>query len=609
MTEWENKTKLEEQTLSFFLRGMKMMWELYGGEKRVLLALIAWIAFLQFLALGFNLILKYLFDAIPAVVALGRFNAYTIILIAVLAGLKIAQLVIQRFAVEMRFLKSIIRLENAWPIMAHKKLLELSLGYHERENTGKKIEKINKGCERMVDILGRLRWGFLPEFFYILINFAIIMIMDWRLGLLFAVPFPVAAYFYLGAFRKAAPVFEQWEIEKERATGLFCQSVINVQTVQNYVQENKETESFASVREHMAEIDTNACIRMQYYFFAAITALWLFFIGTIVLGLYFVSKGLSTPGTIVYIISTGTVTLQGLWQLVHEYTEILRRLIAVFRMKELLDEEPEIKDLPSALIPEKHIGNFELKNLAFAYPNKEKTVLENFNLRIGSGEMIAFVGKSGEGKTTAAKLICRMFDPSSGAILLDGQDIRNIKLDWYRRLFAIVQQDVDIFDASILENIRYSYPSASAEEVLEAMKASYLRVVLEDKERFPRGMHEQVGEKGVKLSGGERQRVGIARAYLALLNGAKVLVLDEATSSLDSQAELAIQKMILKLREKQGITIIAIAHRLSTIQKADNIYVINNGKIIEKGSHYKLIERNGLYAELVNLQRMGELRK
>jgi ABC-type multidrug transport system fused ATPase/permease subunit len=322
-----------------------------------------------------------------------------------------------------------------------------------------------------------------------------------------------------------------------------------------------------------------------------------------------VSKGLSTPGTIVYIISTGTVTLQGLWQLVHEYTEILRRLIAVFRMKELLDEEPEIKDEPSALIPEKYIGNFALDNLAFAYPNKEKAVLENFNLNIEPGEMIAFVGKSGEGKTTAAKLICRMFDPTSGAILLDGQNVKEIKLDWYRRLFAVVQQDVDIFDASILENIRYSYPSALEEEVLEAMKASYLRVVLDDKERFPRGMLEQVGEKGVKLSGGERQRVGIARAYLALLNGAKVLVLDEATSSLDSQAELAIQKMIQKLREKQGISIIAIAHRLSTIQKADTIYVINNGKIIEKGNHGKLLERNGLYAELVNLQRMGELRK
>jgi ABC-type multidrug transport system fused ATPase/permease subunit len=609
MGDWDSRTKLEEQTISFFMRGMKVIWELLGKEKKLIIIILVLTAFLQFAGLLLNVLLKYLFDELPNLTNSGHFSKCVIAILALIFLVKIIALIVRRFFVEIKFLKSLIRLENAWPALAHKRLLSLSLGYHERENTGKKIDKINKGCERLVDISCRLYWGFVPQFFYLIINMIIIMVIDWRLGLMFIAPFPFAIYFYLRAFRRAAPAFEAWEANKEEATGLFCQSIINIQTVQNYVQEKREEYGFSKIRKNMEKLDIEASVSMQYYFFAAITILWIFFVGTIAMGIYFVVNGIGTVGTVVYIIATGTVTFEGLWHLVHEYTEILRRLISVFRMKELLDEKPEIMSSPNAVTPKQYIGKIKLDNLSFVYPNKKQEVLSGINMEIERGEMIALVGKSGEGKTTAVRLISRMFDVTKGKIMLDGQNIRNISLEWYRRLFAVVQQDVDIFDASILDNIRYAYPRASEDQVKKAIKAAYLGVVLKDKNRFPSGLHEKVGERGVRLSGGERQRVGIARAFLALLNGAKVLILDEATSNLDSQAERAIQKMILDLRKKESITIIAIAHRLSTIQKADTIYVINNGRIAEQGSHSHLVEEKGIYAELVNLQRLGELRE
>jgi ABC-type multidrug transport system fused ATPase/permease subunit len=596
-----------KKSLAYFISGMKDYWAMLGGEKKAMMVYVFWIGFLQVLALGFHLILKELFDEIPLLVELGGFSRYAIALLIALFAVKLLTLALKRFALEIRFLKSLIKLENTWPVVAHKKLLELSLGYHERENTGKKLDKINKGCDRMVDITARLRWGFLPQLFYIVINIGIILFIDWRLGILFFLPFVPAAYLYFKAFQKAAPAFEEWEKEKEKSTGLFCQSVINIQTVQSYVQEEKEKSGFAAIREKMRQLDEKATIRMQIYFFSAISILYVFFMMTVLYGIFLVIKGESSVGTLVYIISTGSVTFEGLWVLVHEYTEILRRLIAVERMKKLLDEEASIKNSPNPIIPD-YKGRFVFDNVYFTYEGKKEPVLKGINLEISAGEMIAFVGRSGEGKTTMTKLLSRMFDVSHGKITLDGEDIKDVDLFWLRRKFAIVSQDVDIFDASILDNIRYSYSEASMEDAQKAIKAAFLEKVINDKRRFPKGLYEQVGEKGVRLSGGERQRVGIARAYLALLNGAKILILDEATSNLDSQAELAIQEMIGNLRKSHNFTIVAIAHRLSTIRRADRIFVINDGVIMEKGDHNRLLAKNGLYARLVELQTIGEIR-
>lgn len=379
-------------------------------------------------------------------------------------------------------------------------------------------------------------------------------------------------------------------------------------TVQSYVQEDRERDRLGDVRNSMAELDTDIAIRIQTYFWLIGSLLHLSFVFTLAIAVYFVYEGTSSAGTIVYLIATGNVTLQSVWEISNIYSRIMRDLVAVERMKILLDEEAEIRNEAEGVKLTSLRGEIQFKNVSFTYPGKEQPVLDHFSIEMKPGQMVALVGKSGEGKSTIVKLLCRMFDITEGEILLDGKNIQDLDLFWYRKLFATVQQDVDIFDASLLENIAYPCPEYTQEEIERALQAAHLLTMVQDTEKFPEGLQTMVGDRGVKLSGGERQRVGIARAYLALLKGARFLILDEATSSLDSEAESAIQAMIDDLHKDMPITIIAIAHRLSTIQKADSINVVQGGKIIEYGDHEKLMRHNGLYSRLVELQQLGEVR-
>ncbi len=604
MSNWD-KTEQKDWSLRFFFKGLKSLWELLGDEKKNFIYVVVWLVFISVLSLSFPYFLKLIFDEIPNVLAEARITSYLIGLVVTMFSVKVFTLILHHFIKEIRFLKSLIKLENFWPVMAQEKLLALSLGYHEKENTGKKIAKINKGCEKMVDIIANVFGAFLPQLLFFSINTFIVLLIDWRLGLIFFLPFIPAAIINLKCYYRFVPDWEKWEAKKEASTGLFCQSLINIQTVQNFVQEKKEKSNLFFIRKQMETLDVDINVQLQKYLFAISLILNTAFVSAILVGIYFVFKGQSTVGTVVYLIVTGNVTIQSLWGLISVYIRVMRNLVAVVRMKELIDEKVDIKNSPNALIPQSFCGNFKFKNVDFIYPRKGRPVLENFNLKIKPNQMVALVGRSGEGKTTVVRLICRMYDITRGSILLDGQDIRNLDLFWYRRLFAIVQQDVDIFDTSLLDNVTYSYPDASSEQVQEALKAAHLKIIFENKDRFPNGIQTQLGERGVRLSGGERQRVGIARAYLALLSGAKVLILDEATSSLDSEAERAIQWMINKLRKEMSVSIIAIAHRLSTIQKADVIYVIDSGVIVERGNHYRLMVKKGLYYKWVKLQKLN----
>jgi len=609
MSNWEDEFKYSDNGLNFFLSSIKDFWKLIGPEQATMKRVFYWTIMTQMLALAFPYFLKLIFDDLPEVLKSGSIPMRLICFIGIMFAVKIGGILVTLYIKETIFIRSLTRLECLWPVMAQTKLLSLSLGYHEKENTGKKIAKIEKGVDRMVEICQNLSWGILPQIIYLTANIIFILILDWRLGLIFFLPFIPAYWINKSFYERFSGDWNMWERKKGESSGYFTQALLNIRTVQDFVQEKREKTRLQTVRTAMKELDTDISTNERFYLMGIRVVLNVFFLVTIAVGVYLVLKGETTVGNVVFIITTGNVTIESLGELFNNYSKMLRHFVSVSRMTEIMNADTEIKNIPNAVVPKTTVGEIRFDKISFNYPGKDQAVLESFELHIAPRQMIALVGRSGEGKTTVAKLLCRVYDVNQGQITLDGQDIRNLDRDWYRRLFAIVQQDVDVFDATLLENITYGYESATPTQVDEAIRAAHIHTMMAKKDRFPDGLSTQVGERGIRLSGGERQRVGIARAYIALLNGAKFLVLDEATSSLDSETEVAVQAMLNTIRKKLDVSIVAIAHRLSTIRKADMIYVIDGGRVAEAGNHEKLLAQNGLYSRLVELQKLGDLRK
>jgi subfamily B ATP-binding cassette protein MsbA len=276
------------------------------------------------------------------------------------------------------------------------------------------------------------------------------------------------------------------------------------------------------------------------------------------------------------------------------YGSLQEALGASQRIFELLGEESDIEDPTTPTHLTTVEGRITFERVGFRYSDRDIDVLESMNLDVAPGEVVALVGPSGAGKSTIVQLIPRFFDPTSGRILIDGVDLRDLRLRDLRSYMAAVPQETQLFSGSIMENLLLGKPDASVAEVQAASEAANAHEFIES---FPSGYDTIVGERGVKLSGGQRQRVAIARA---LLNDPRILILDEATSSLDSESEAAVQEALDRLME--GRTTLVIAHRLSTVRGADRLAVIDSGRIVQEGNHQELLGEGGLYADLYHLQ-------
>jgi ATP-binding cassette subfamily B protein len=279
------------------------------------------------------------------------------------------------------------------------------------------------------------------------------------------------------------------------------------------------------------------------------------------------------------------------------YREIKASMANVERLVKVLDEQPAVADPPHATALAVQSGRIDFHAVDFAYP-ENRQVLSQLSFSITGGETVALVGASGAGKSTIIKLLFRFYDPTDGCIAIDGTDIRAVSQQSLRRAIAIVPQDCVLFNDTLRENIRYGRPSATDAEVEAAVTAAHLDDFIA---RVPDGLDAKVGERGLKLSGGERQRVAIARA---VLKDASILVFDEATSSLDSESEQAVMSAFRALAGHH--TAVVIAHRLSTVIDADNILVLENGRLVEQGQHQALLNRSGRYAELWRAQQREE---
>lgn len=303
-------------------------------------------------------------------------------------------------------------------------------------------------------------------------------------------------------------------------------------------------------------------------------------------------------GTLVFIYTVFGSLVSHLFWFVHGIRDFYRTMSDFESLFQYYKIENEIKDVPSAKEFKVKKGKIEFKNITFAY--KKRKILDDFNLVVPPNKKYALIGLSGAGKSTVIKLLYRLYDLEQGEILIDDKDIRSFKQESLREGLSIVPQECVLFDDTIYNNIKFSNPKASEKEIKAAMKFSQLDKIIGI---LPKGIKTIVGERGVKLSGGEKQRVSIARALLA---NKKILVLDEATSSLDSKTEYEIQRDLQELMK--GRTSIIIAHRLSTIMKADKIIVIDEGKIVQQGTHRQLVKKKGIYRKLWKLQKGGYIK-
>jgi len=296
----------------------------------------------------------------------------------------------------------------------------------------------------------------------------------------------------------------------------------------------------------------------------------------------------------------------------NSYNDICKGLGATERVFELIDREPHIKDPESPLVFDSIKGDIEFSSVSFAYPTREESnIFANLNLSIPAGNVVALVGASGSGKSTIISLLARLYDPSSGTILLDGHDIKNFKLDWLRNQIGFVAQEPVLFSGTIRENIAYGLENSQEWRTEEEHRKFLLAPDIDEKirfaaeqanasyfiEQFPDGYDTQIGERGVTLSGGQKQRIAIARA---IVKDPKILVLDEATSALDAESEYSVQRALETLMKHR--TTLIVAHRLSTVKKADTIVVLNEGRIAEQGSHSELMANKAIYANLISRQ-------
>lgn len=416
---------------------------------------------------------------------------------------------------------------------------------------------------------------------------------------LIAIPIIVLPIFAIGrAVRRRSRVAQDTLAD---ATAYATESISSVKTLQAFTNEKLVSNIFdMSVERSFDAARTSVLTRALLTAFA-IFAIFASVVGVLWLGANAVLEGTMSPGTLGQFILYSVFAAGALGALSEVWGELSQAAGAAERLSELLATEPNIAapEKPIAL-PEPALGSVTLNNVDFAYPTRpDQNIVSGIALDVKPGERLALVGASGAGKSTIFNLILRYYNASTGMVSLDGVNVMDVDPEQLRKRIAVVPQDTVIFASSVSENIRFGRPDASDEEVKEA---SVLALADEFIIKMEDGYDTVLGERGITLSGGQRQRIAIARA---ILKNAPILLLDEATSALDAESEKLVQQALDGLME--GRTTIVIAHRLATILKADRIVVMDAGKIVEEGTHQKLVKQKGIYAKLAKLQFETEL--
>jgi ATP-binding cassette subfamily B protein len=488
---------------------------------------------------------------------------------------------------------------------ALEKILTLPLEFYDENNPGRIAGRVARGLANHTWTYPEISGQLIPKLFRVLGIFVIIWFIEWRIAILFLISFILILSFSLKDLIKLIKKEELLDKYQENTESRTSEIVTNIKTVKAFATESSE------LKRQKERLDRELKVVIYDIHLGYVklntwqkTVIQAFVFSVLGLTLAMTVEGKISLG---HFVTTFTISSMAYAELepINQLAEVFaRRYSSMLRFHEFMQYPSGIDAAGIVLNSAENAksyqftGKVEFSHLSFSYDSR-RPVLENVQLLIEPYQTVALVGRSGSGKSTLVKLLFRYFEPNQGAILMDGVDIRQLDVTGYRKRLAIVHQEVDIFNGTLLENLTYGNRKASFEQVQEACRIARVDEVIE---QLPQGYNTVVGERGMRLSGGQRQRLGIARA---LLVEPDVLVFDEATSSLDYESERSIQ---LAMRSIQGTrTTIIIAHRLSTVRDADKIIVLDQGRIVEVGNHAELLSHQGIYQRLHSLQETGEL--
>lgn len=475
-------------------------------------------------------------------------------------------------------------------------LQALSARFYANNQAGQVISRVINDVEQTKDFILTGLMNIWLDCITIVIALSIMFFLDAKLTLAALVIFPVyilTVYFFFGRLRSLTRKRSQALAEVQ---GFLHERVQGMSVIKSFAIEDNEAQNFDKHNRNFLQKAFNHT-RWNAYSFSAINTVTdigpLIVIGS---GAFLAINGSITVGTLAAFVGYLEQLFGPLRRLVSSFTTLTQSFASMDRVFQLMDEGYDIKNKKGALPIEINKGRIELNDVSFKYNSEESTILNNINLEINQGETVAFVGMSGGGKSTLINLIPRFYDVTEGEIKIDGTNIKSYLTGSLRNQIGLVQQDNILFSDTIKENILLGRPDATDEEVIKAAKMANAHDFIME---LSEGYDTEVGERGVKLSGGQKQRVSIARIFL---NNPPIIILDEATSALDLESESIIQDALNILSENR--TTLIVAHRLSTITHADKIVVIENGEIVETGTHEALLAKKGAYEHLYSIQNL-----
>lgn len=475
-------------------------------------------------------------------------------------------------------------------------LQALSVRFYANNQVGQVISRVINDVEQTKDFILTGLMNIWLDCITIIIALSIMFFLDVKLtfAAIFIFPFYIlTVYFFFGRLRKLTRVRSQALAEVQ---GFLHERVQGMSVIKSFAIEDNEAKNFDNHNKNFLQRAFQHT-RWNAYSFAAInTVTDLGPIIVIGVGSYLAITGSITVGTLAAFVGYLEQLFGPLRRLVSSFTTLTQSFASMDRVFQLMDEDYDIKNGIGAQPIKISKGQIDLKHVSFKYNENEKEVLHDINLTINKGETVAFVGMSGGGKSTLINLIPRFYDVTQGEILIDHHNVKDFLTGSLRNQIGLVQQDNILFSDTVKENIILGRPDATDDEVVEAAKMANAHDFISN---LPNGYDTEVGERGVKLSGGQKQRLSIARIFL---NNPPVLILDEATSALDLESEAIIQEA-LDVLSKDRTTLI-VAHRLSTITHADRIVVMENGRIVETGTHQQLINKRGAYEHLYSIQNL-----